>query len=365
MKKIICSPGSYIQGNGEINNLADYYTQLGSKGAYLIVDKFIYDMYKTEIESSFIKKKIPYSLQIFGGECSMQEIEKHRNMLEKNDAVIGIGGGKTLDTAKAVSYYCGLPVMIIPTAASTDAPCSRLSVIYKENGEFEKYLPLKANPNIVVIDTDIIAKAPVRFLMAGIGDAFATYYEAEACAKSNSLTMPGGHATLAALALARLCLETIKADGLKAKASAENKVSTQALENVVEANTYLSGIGFESSGLAAAHAIHDGLTVLKETHKFLHGEKVAFGALTQLVLENRSMEEIEDAVIFLRKCSLPTTLKELNLDRISDTELMKAAEASCAKNDTMGNMPFDVAPEDVFAAMKTADRIASDIVVKS
>lgn len=363
MKKIICSPGSYIQGNGEIKNLVDYYMQLGSKGAYIIVDKFIYDTYKADIESSFIRKKISYSMQVFGGECSRNEIEKHRGQLGDNDAVIGIGGGKTLDTAKAVSYYSGVPVMIVPTAASTDAPCSRLSVIYKDNGEFEQYLPLQANPNIVVMDTDIIAKAPVRFLMAGIGDAFATYYEAEACAKSNSLTMPGGHATLAALTLARLCLDTIKADGLKAKASVECKVSTQALENVVEANTYLSGIGFESSGLAAAHAIHDGLTVLEETHKLLHGEKVAFGALTQLVLENRPMEEIEDAVIFLRKCSLPTTLKELNLGDVSDGELMKAAEASCAENDTMKNMPFDVIPEDVVAAMKTADRIASGIVI--
>lgn len=251
--------------------------------------------------------------------------------------------------------------MIVPTAASTDAPCSRLSVVYKENGEFEKYLSLNANPNMVIMDTEVIAKAPVRFLMAGIGDAFATYYEAEACAKSNSLTMPGGHATLAALALARLCLDTIKADGIKAKVSAENKVSTQALENVVEANTYLSGIGFESSGLAAAHAIHDGLTVLKETHKLLHGEKVAFGALTQLILENRPQEEIEEAVVFLRKCDLPTTLKELNLDHVPDSELMKAAEASCAENDTMGNMPFDVSPKDVLAAMKTADRFASEI----
>lgn len=361
MKKIICSPGSYIQGNDEIQNLAEYYKQLGDQGAYLIVDKFIYDTYKDAIESSFIESQTPYSIHIFGGECSHAEIDLHKKQLNDSDAVIGIGGGKTLDTAKSVAFYSHLPMMIVPTAASTDAPCSRLAVIYKETHEFEEYLPLTANPDMVIMDTNIIAHAPVRFLMAGIGDAFATYYEAAACEKSNSVTMTGGHVTKGAMALAQLCRDTIVAEGLLAKASAENKVSTQALEDVVEANTYLSGVGFESGGLAAAHAIHNGLTVLEETHKLLHGEKVAFGAITQLVLENRPMEEIVDAIKFCKACDLPVSLKDLNLDQASDEHLMEAAEASCAANDTMGNMPFKVEPYDVFAAMKTADSISKNI----
>lgn len=113
----------------------------------------------------------------------MKEINRHKNDLGECDVVIGIGGGKTLDTAKVVSYYAHLPVIIVPTVASSDAPCSRLSVIYTESGAFEQYLPLTANPDIVIMDTEIIAKAPVRFLMAGIGDALATYYEASACEK--------------------------------------------------------------------------------------------------------------------------------------------------------------------------------------
>lgn len=291
----------------------------------------------------------------------MKEINKHKENLAGYDAVIGIGGGKTLDTAKAVAYYAKLPVLIVPTIASTDAPCSRLSVIYTESGEFESYLPLPSNPNIVLMDTDIIAKAPARFLASGIGDALATYYEAAACVQADAVTMAGGHVTKAAMALAALCRETLLADGVKAVIAAENGLCTAAVENIIEANTYLSGVGFESGGLSAAHAIHNGLTVLPQCHHMLHGEKVAFGTLTQLVLENRPMEEITDIISFCIDIGLPVTLEDLGLADVGDEDLMKAAEAACAENDTMGNMPFAVTPYDVFAAMKAASALAAEV----
>lgn len=359
MRKIITSPGSYIQGSGELGKLAEHYQALGTKGAYIIVDKFIYDTYKYEIVKSFEAMSVPYELAVFGGECSRKEISLHQERLGECDVVMGIGGGKTLDTSKAVSFYAHMPVIIVPTAASTDAPCSRLSVVYTEKGEFENYLPLQANPDMVIMDTDVIAKAPVRFLAAGIGDALATYYEAAACERSNAVTMAGGHVTKAAMALAKLCRDTLLADGIKAKMAVENKVSTQALENIIEANTYLSGVGFESGGLSAAHAVHNGLTVLEECHHMLHGEKVAFGAITQMVLENRPMDEIQMIISFCREVGLPTTFKALGIDQVGDDKLMEAAKASCADNDTMGNMPFEVEPEDVLAAMKVADRLGS------
>lgn len=360
MRKMITAPGSYIQGKGELGRLAELYRMLGKTGAYLIVDKFINDTYHDEIVKSFDENHVPYEVAVFGGECSNVEIERHRSRLNQSDVVIGIGGGKTLDTSKAVSFYAGLPVMIVPTAASSDAPCSRLSVIYKENGEFEMYLPLTKNPDMVVMDIEVIAKAPVRFLSAGIGDALATYYEAAACEKAGAITMAGGHVTKAAMALAKLCRDTLFEDGVKAVMAVENKVCTPALENIVEANTYLSGVGFESGGLSAAHAVHNGLTVLEECHHMLHGEKVAFGTLTQLVLENRPLEEVRIIVRFCKKVGLPVTFKELGIDQVDDEKLMAAASASCADNDTMGNMPFEVMPEDVLAAMKVADRLGNE-----
>ena len=213
----------------------------------------------------------------------------------------------------------------------------------------------------VTYHSSVIPIIMVRFLMAGIGDALATYYEAAASVQSDAVTMAGGHATKAAITLAKLCRDTLLEDGLKAKAAAESGVSTKALENIVEANTYLSGIGFESSGLAAAHAIHNGLTVLNETHGLLHGEKVAFGLICQLVLENTDQEELEKIIVFCKKCGLPTTFEELGIAEVSDERLLEAAALSCAEDDTMGNMPFEVSAQDVFAAMKTADRFSRNL----
>lgn len=360
MSKIICSPGSYVQGNGELGKLAKYTEAFGTEKAYLIVDRFINNTYHDLISKSFEEKSMPYTVSEFGGECCMKEIHKHQEQLGESCVVVGIGGGKTLDTAKAVAHYAGLPVVIVPTAASTDAPCSRLSVIYTESGEFETYLPLPKNPEMVLMDTEVIAKAPVRFLVAGIGDALATYYEADACVRSDAVTMAGGHVTNAAITLAKLCRDILLADGVKAVAAVKQGLSTRAVENIVEANTYLSGVGFESSGLSAAHAIHNGLTVLEECHSMLHGEKVAFGAVTQLVLENYPLDEIKKIISFCKAVGLPITLKELKIDQVGEERLMEAAKASCAENDTMGNMPFEVTPADVFAAMKTADRLASE-----
>ena len=361
MAKALCAPGTYLQGRGEMGRLAEHAKALGASAAYLLVDAFIDRTYHDQIVGSFEEVGLPYQLVVFGGECSHAEIDKHVTALGEAGAVFGLGGGKTLDTAKAVAHYAGLPVVIVPTAASTDAPTSRLAVVYREDGAFEHYLPLPKNPDMVIMDTDVIAHAPVRFLMAGIGDALATYYEAAACQRSNAITMTGHRATLGGMALARLCRDTLLADGLKAKAAAERGAVTAALENIVEANTFLSGIGFESGGLAAAHATHNGLTELEETHKLLHGEKVAFGLLTELQLENCPTDELDTIVRFCRACGLPTTLADLGLADASDERLLIAAEAACAEGDTMVNMPFEVTPADVVDAMKAADQYSQSL----
>lgn len=363
MLKLIFSPSKYIQGENEVSRLAKYYENLGKKGAYLLVDKFIYDNYKDAITGSFVDKNIPFHIEIFGGECSKGEIDRNLAIFKEKgcDVILSIGGGKTIDTGKACAYYSDMPIIVVPTIASTDAPCSALSVIYKDNGEFEQYLFLKSNPNAVVMDTNIIVNAPARLLVAGIGDALATYYETSACVRSNATSIAGGKASNAAFALSKLCLDILLEDGLKAVTACEQKVVTQAFENVIEANTYLSGIGFESGGLAAAHAIHNGLTILEEGHHFYHGEKVSFGTIAQLVLENRPLEEINMIVQFCKSIGLPTCLKDLNMDKVSKEALYEVAKASTAEGETIHNMPFKVTADDVFAAILTADRLGASL----
>ena len=192
MLKVIASPGSYVQGAGEITRLYGYCQSLGGKKAYIIIDRFIHDNYKDTVTAGFDAAGAGVTVSVFGGECSESEISRHCSAVGDCDIIIGIGGGKTLDCSKAVAFRMNMSVIIVPTAASSDAPCSRLSVLYNDDGSFDKYLPLPKNPDIVVADTQIIACAPARFLSSGMGDALATYYEAAACLKSGAVTMADG-----------------------------------------------------------------------------------------------------------------------------------------------------------------------------
>lgn len=359
MEQIIQSPSKYIQGVGAIKNIAKY----ASVKSFVIADSFVMGLTKESIEHSFKNENIDVAFEIFKGECSRNEVEKLKKHAEKEQCkmVIGVGGGKTLDTAKAVAYFLNLPVMIVPTIASTDSPCTALTVLYHDNGEFDEYLFLPHNPDVILMDTDIIAKAPSRLLVAGMGDALATYFEVKSCIKSNSLNLVGGYSTKGGEALAKLCFETLMEDGEKALMAAEKKVATKALNNIIEANTYLSGVGAESGGLAAAHAIHNGFTAIKECHHLYHGEKVAFGTLAQMFLENYSMEEIEEVAHFCKRVGLPVSLEEMGIKEINEEDIMKVAELSCAPGETMHNTPFKVTPEDVYAAILTADNYGSSL----
>ncbi|MCC3145444.1 glycerol dehydrogenase [Halanaerobium sp. Z-7514] len=356
MARVLQSPGKYVQGKNVIAEMADYLQDFGEK-VLVIADPVVDELFSEELESGLEGKDVV--MKEFNGECSKLEIDRLQAVAEAEavEMVIGVGGGKTLDTAKAVAYYAELPVVIVPTIAATDAPCSALSVIYTEEGVFEEYLFLPKNPDVVIIDTQIVADAPVRFLVSGMGDALATYFEAAACDQTKAPTIAGGSQTMTAVSLARLSYDTLLKYGKSAKSAAEAGVVTEALEKVVEANTLLSGLGFESGGLAAAHAIHNGLTVLEETHSNTHGEKVAFATIVQMVLEDRDPVEIEQVIAFCKTVGLPTKLADLGVTDVKEDKILEVAKASTAEGETIHNMPFEVDAEMVKDAILAANNL--------
>ncbi|KAF0156149.1 MAG: glycerol dehydrogenase [Syntrophaceae bacterium] len=349
-------PGKYIQGEGVLNQLPQWVKWFGKKGLILAShssQERILAPYAVDLKANSI------SIELFQGECCENEVNRVSGIIsrEQVDILVGMGGGKTIDTAKIAADRAGIPVIIVPTIASTDAPCSGCAVLYSEEGAFDSVFYQKMNPQVVLVDTKVIANAPARFLISGMGDALATWFEARSCDRTQSVNACGGLSTLTGLHLARLCYDTLLAYGPAAKIAALKHLVTPALNHIIEANILLSGIGFESSGLAAAHSIHNGLTALPETHSFYHGEKVAFGVLTGLALADAAPQETNTVYAFCEEIGLPTTLADIGLVNADREKLMKAAQKACAPEECIHHEAGEITPEKVLNAMLAASAI--------
>lgn len=376
MRKAFICPMKYVQGEDELLNLG-YFVKTYGESALLIAHPDDVERVKDKLDSTSEKFEIKFVESGFKGECSRQEVARLQKIAKENGCActIGLGGGKAIDTAKCVAE--GDALIIVPTIAATDAPTSHSAVLYTPDGSFDDYAYFKQSPSVVLIDTTVIAKAPTRFLVSGMGDALSTYFEARATSNSYSNVNAGlpcgfregmcGEAkgTNTALALAKLCYETLLNDGLKAKVASDCNLVTQALENIIETNILLSGLGFESGGLAGAHAIHDGLTILEGTHKYFHGEKVAFGTIAQLVLENAPESEINEVLNFCLEIGLPVCLSDIGVDSITDEELMEVAKKACIPEESIYSMPFPISVEAVAAAIITADQLGKNYKAKN
>jgi glycerol dehydrogenase len=297
------------------------------------------------------------SIEEFQGECCEKELSRLSEIIsgQKVDIVVGMGGGKTIDTAKIAADRADIPVVIVPTIASTDAPCSGCAVIYTEQGVFDSVYYQKMNPQVVLVDTNVIAAAPTRFLVAGMGDALSTWFEARSCERSQSPNECGGYSTMTGLNLAKLCYDTLLLYGSAAKMACESNIVTPALNRIIEANILLSGIGFESSGLATAHSIHNGMSVMDETHSFFHGEKVAFGVLTGLHLTDAPSKEIAIVYSFCEEIGLPTTFSDIGIRDMNGSKLMEVAIKACAPTEGIHHEAVHITPNKVMNAMTAAD----------
>lgn len=349
-------PGKYIQGEGVLSQLSNWVRRFGEKGLILAS------------RSAQGKNLVPYAddlkanaivIEPFQGECCEKELTRLAGVIrhEQADVLVGMGGGKAIDTAKIAADRAGIPVIIVPTIASTDAPCSGCAIIYSEKGIFDSVYYQKMNPQVVLVDSKVIAEAPVRFLISGMGDALATWFEAGSCERTKSENACGGLSTMTGLNLARLCYDTLLKHGRAAKIAALQHIVTPALNHIIEANILLSGIGFESGGLAAAHSVHNGLTALEETHAFYHGEKVAFGVLTGLVLADAAPEETQTVYAFCEEIGLPISLADIGLRNAGRDDLMKVARKACAPEECIHHEAGRITPEKVLQAMLAADAI--------
>lgn len=358
MLKVFGSPSRYIQGPDALDEMGPYLAALG-KRAVLIADRAVLDLIEQRVAGVCHKAGIECVALEFSGEITPHEVAQLTDVARDNrpDFVIAAGGGKGIDAGKGAAHGIGVPVVTVPTAASNDAPTSKLYVLYDETHRIIRVEHMPSNPAVVVVDTRVIAGAPSRLFTAGIGDAIVKKFEVAQCIGAGGLNMFGAHATQTAQALANLCYDTLRAHGAAALRAVKRKTADDAVEFAVEATVLHSGLGFESGGLSVSHAMTRGLSAVRGARDALHGHQVAYGLLVQLTLEGRTPAFIADIKSFYREVDLPVALSDLGLGDASAADLRAIAEGTMTAG-YIKNFQRPLTAGEIEQALKTVEAAA-------
>ncbi len=364
MKTVLIAPRKYIQGRGVLNELGSYVKMLGTK-PLILWGPHVKEIVIDSVQKSIQEAGLEMVDVVFQGEATTEERARVTQIAREmqTDVVVGIGGGKVLDIAKAVAVDAETKMVSCPTIASNDSPISAASVWYDEQHNFTGFDCWPFNPDVVLVDTQVIANGPVRAFVAGMGDGLSTWIEAEAAFKSRALNIAGGRPTMAAMAMARLCFDVLIEHGYDARRDVEQHVVTPAVDKVVEANILLSGVGFESGGLATAHMVANLLSNVPECQqkKLMHGEKVGFGIITQLCLDDEFDVDNKYAIVdFEIQLGLPVTFAELGLEGVARGRLEEIGRACAGEGSLCANHPFEVTAADIVDAMIAADALGCE-----
>ncbi len=355
--QLFASPGFYVQGYGELKKIKQYAEPLGNTFMVIASKNRIRDLGQTVKESFGESSKISFVES--DSDCTQKEIARIIEIAEKdrNDVIIGMGGGRVIDTAKSVAGALNKRVVIVPTVAASDAATTRCAVIYNEDGSEAGEETFSSNPDVVLVDTEIILKAPKRFLLAGMGDAMAKCVCAPVCYKNFQPNELGGQVTELAFSLSKLLHDTLLNHGELAAIACDQGVMTQDLNKIIELNVLVSGIACEVNGGTTDHAFYAGFTTLQNRKDImLHGEYVTFSTLATLVLQGAPKEELDKYYSFCLRVGLPVCLEDIKLDYMDEADFQQVAKVVIECGGT-GHHPFEVTVDSAVAAMKTADAI--------
>ncbi|WP_322922372.1 iron-containing alcohol dehydrogenase family protein [Paenibacillus campi] len=356
----IKAPSAYYNEPGLLQRSGNYIRPFGSQ-ALIVGGQTALSIVGEQLYASLHAAGIRTEINVFTGQCTAEEIEAYTAIARQVNAelIIGVGGGKVLDLSKAVAEDAGLPIVTIPTVPATCAAWSALTVLYDQYGQAAGYRPLLHSPELVLADPSLLAGAPRRYLAAGIGDTLVKWYEFAVNLNGNS----GSVALRTSVATARLALDILErhATDVYEQAGQPGYTPDVAFTEVTDAIIWLAGlVGSIQDGsvhAAIAHGLHDSLTFIEDTHQALHGEKVAFGLLTQWVLEGKEGEQLEQLATWLQTLELPITLAQLGITDDAQQSAARIAQRFVLREGAADQLDFAVTTAAVEAAIVKADAL--------
>lgn len=361
--RAFASVGRYLQGPGAIAWLPQMTQRLGKSAAMLMGTHF-YNREIDRIRGLFTEVKMEVTLHKISGSCTALEVEALKRMIaelpSQPDVIIGLGGGKTLDTVRIVAAQLDKAMLLIPTSVATNAATSGLSVMYDEVHR-AKTVYLRRNPDCILVDTEFVIQGSPRMLAAGIGDSLATYFEARNNWLANNINtvMPGYRQTLCGKSIAEACVETLLKNGESAYCAVQHGLRTEEFEDTVEAINLLSGLGWENNGCSITHALTPALAAAEQTHTLIHGECVAFCLLVQLLLDRETPEMFARVRSLCRTLHLPVNLYGLGITGGDREKAVRCiVEYAFALQDTLEVTNYPVTPEKLYNAIFYLDALS-------
>lgn len=353
--RVVAGPENYFSYSGSLEQITAFFTSEQLKNAFWLYGKRAFEATRSYLPEGVFDSHAKHTS--FDGHCSAPEVNKLASAAGNDrSVVIGVGGGRVLDTAKSLARRLEIPFVAIPTIAATCAAWTPLSVWYDTQGYALGYEIFNDANHLVLVEPEIILRAPKEYLLAGIGDTLAKWYEAAVLSPvPEQLPLTVRLGLDAARTIRDVLIQQSDAALQQHDAQFNGKDFSDVIDAIIAGGGLVGGLGERYTRIAAAHAIHNGLTVLPQTNRFLHGTKVAYGILVQAALlgDNNTLERL---VKLFRQFNLPTSLHDLDIDINNENDINKFIQHTLRPEESIHLLAEPMTPEKLYIALRTIEK---------